>query len=295
MIKKSSGSIILALIAFLFHQPHVFSQDENKTLLWEISGKNLKKPSYLYGTIHIRDKRVFNYDTAVAGAFSRSDVYVMEMVMDKLDPQKQKDAVLMKDSTLDQLMTKQEYKRLDSVLKKRTKMSLMMYNKMKPFFLMSAMQGASLNKDLPEALDMHFLSRAREAGKEVLGLEKLEDQLYAVDNITLRDQVKMLQASLEMDSTQTRKEYEKLISVYLKGDLAGMLKLTADSTLPKSFEKVFIHNRNIKMANGSEKIFKKKSAFIAVGAAHLGGEKGVIELLRKKGYTVKPVKTKFKD
>ena len=105
----------------------------------------------------------------------------------------------------------------------------------------------------------------------------------------------MLISALESDSAKTREEFDKLINVYLKGDLKGMSNQMADTSLPKSFEEVFIHRRNVVMANGADKIIRKKSAFIAVGAAHLGGEKGVIELLRKKGYTVKPVKTAFRN
>jgi uncharacterized protein len=121
-----------------------------------------------------------------------------------------------------------------------------------------------------------------------LGVEVLADQIGAIDQISLEEQGQMLLKALQ-DTSKEVAQYDDLIEMYVNQELDKMLEMMKDSTLPEKFNQAFLIDRNIKMATNVAKFSKKQKMFCAVGAAHLPGDKGVIALLRKKGYTVEPV------
>lgn len=266
-----------------------------QTVLWEITGRRLKQPSYLYGTIHIQDARVFAFGDEVMDAFNNSEAYAMEILMDELDMVEVQNAMFMEDETLKELLSHEEYELLDSIVREKTGQSLFMFNKMKPFFLSSQLMQLDLAKDKADALDMYLLNKAREQGKICLGIEDFSDQVDAIDAISLDDQVKMLMEGLTDTVTSTEDKFEDLIDAYLTGDLEKMYELTKDTALPAEFHQAFLIDRNIKMARNIHRFIRKQSTFNAVGAAHLPGEKGVINLLRKRGYKVEPIIFEWKD
>jgi len=278
-------NLLLVFFALVFVAP-VFSQ----SLLWKVSGKKLKSPSYIYGTIHIQDKRVFSFDNVVSDAFESCDAFAMEILMDELDQQEIMSAMLMEDNSLDKLLTKDEYKILDSIVRGATGSGLILYNKMKPFFLSSQLMQMNISQDMELALDLFLLKNARDAGKECYGVEEFADQINAIDAISYEDQADMLFEGLT-DTTSSNEidKLEEMLVAYMNFDLNELFRMTNDTALPKEFNQAFLIDRNVGMAKNFVKIAKKKSVFCAIGAAHLPGETGVIELLRKKGYTVEPV------
>ncbi|GAB4277487.1 MAG: hypothetical protein Kow0068_00610 [Marinilabiliales bacterium] len=262
-------------------------------MLWEISGKGINK-SYLYGTIHIQDKRVFQYDPIVEEKIKECDAYAMELLLDEIDKEELEKSMYMKKTTIKELLTQEEYKLLDSLMKAKTGMGLILFNKMKPFFISSQLMQTDMSKDMEDALDMHFLKIARQEGKLTFGIEKLSDQVQAIDKISLKDQCKMLMESLN-DTTQATASFDNLLKAYLEANLDTMIILSSDTSLPELFNKAFLIDRNKGMAKNIIKICKKHKTFNAIGAAHLGGKDGVIELIRKKGYIVKPIPFDFFD
>ncbi len=263
-----------------------------QSLLWKITGKGLKKPSYLYGTIHIQDKRVFAFDDTVLNTLKSCEAYAMELNPEKIDGKELKQFMLMKKHTLKDLLTPGEYNELDKFLQDKLGQSALLYNKTKPFFIQSQLMQLSMPKDEEEALDMFFFKQAKDAGMAVYGIEKLKEQLAAVNKISLKDQAKML---METVRDTTNQNFEDLVKAYRNEDLNKLSELLKDTTLPGNFEEAFLIKRNKVMAKRISKLIKKQPTFNAIGAAHLPGEHGVIELLRKKGYTVEPVPFKFKN
>ncbi len=283
------------LLALVLTASFCFSQ----SILWKVTGKKIKSPSYLYGTIHIQDKRVFAFDNTVTDAFDSCDAFAMEILMDEIDPKESQEAMLMPDGkTLKSIMTEQEYHLLDSAFTAATGSSLIMYNRMKPFFVSSAIMQSGMQHDMETALDIYLLNNARKAGKSCYGVEKFIDQINAIDAIKLEDQVKMLMEGLS-DTSDTKGSQEEqlddLLEAYLSFNLEKALEMSSDPSLPPEFNQAFLINRNSGMAKNFLKIAKKQSLFCAVGAAHLPGEEGVINHLRKAGLTVEPVVFKWKD
>ncbi len=274
------------LVSILFI--NLFTTAFTQSLLWKISSDKLEEDSYLYGTIHIQDKRVFAYGKEVSDAFETSKAYAMELILDEIPQDKMKSLMLLKNKTLKDLYTEEDYQLLDQYCQKKLGMGLAMFNKMKPFFLSSQLMQVDFPKDMPLALDADFLNKARKAGKLVLGIEELEDQMGAISKIPLEDQARMLLEGIK-DTNTTNNTFELMVEAYTSFDEEALQKLFADTTLPKEFEEELLIRRNKGMAKNIAKFVKKQSTFNAIGAAHLFGDKGVVALLRKKGFTVEPV------
>lgn len=286
-MKKICLSLLLAFFITLS-----FSQ----SLLWKVTGGDLKQPSYLYGSIHIQDARVFAFDsTVVLGTLQSCDAFAMEILMDEIDPMELKKSQFMpKGKLLSKMMKPADFAKLDSVCKAKLGITAYFVNGYKPFFLSSALQQVDMAKDKEDALDVYFLKKARAAGKNCYGVEQYQDQIAAIDAISLKDQVKMLVESLDENTEDTaQSQFDELLEAYLTYDFDKMLKLSSDPSLPKKFNKVFLIDRNVGMADHFAEIARSQSLFCVVGAAHLAGEKGVPALLRKKGYTVEPVLFQF--
>jgi uncharacterized protein YbaP (TraB family) len=159
------------------------------------------------------------------------------------------------------------------------------FNKLKPFFSSSILLQHQLG-DI-EGFDQYFNEEAKKRKIPSYGLETLEYQLKTVNTISIEEQAKMLMESLGTEMT----EYYKMLDLYLADDLNGLSDVMNNSEMSsESFTENFLKQRNKNWIPEIEKLISKEKTFIAVGAGHLPGEFGVIELLRNKGYSVDSVK-----
>ena len=282
-MSKKLISLIICLLYF-------FTSASAQSILWRVSGKNIQSPSYLYGTIHVQDERVFRFDSTVSDAFKSCDAFAMEVLLDELNMSGLRESMMMpKGQVLSEMLSKSDFALLDSLCKLKLGVSAIFMNSMKPFFIGSALQQADLPKGAENALDLYLLQKARAADKACYGVEQYMDQIKALDAIDMKDQLAMLTEILRDTTNQSANEMEGILDAYLNFDLDRMWEMSLDTSLPKKFSKVLLYDRNVTMAKQFEKIAKKQTLFCAVGCAHLAGEKGVIALLRKKGYKVDPV------
>jgi uncharacterized protein YbaP (TraB family) len=259
------------------------------TLLWKIEGRGMIAPSFLYGTMHTSKDEVFAFMDSVLIDFDKSQAFVMEIDPDSIDKGALQKMILLKgDTTLKSLLTEDEYSSFSKKFRKSTGYPLVLFNKVKPLYLMLMMQEGK-TKDKGQPLDLFFSDLAKKRKKKIYGLEEAEDQMALLNGISTSQQVDLLRHGLQNE--EETEDLEALLEKsYLEGDLETLLHLTeSDTTFGKDFSVRFITRRNVVMARGIERIISKEPAFIAIGAAHLPGEEGVIALLREKGYTVSPV------
>jgi len=266
--------------------------ENNHSLLWEISGNGLKTPSYLYGTIHIQRKEVFAYDSIVQKIFDTCSAYAMEISMDEVNPIKAA-KMMMLEKPLDQLISPEKYARIDSFFRAETGIGIGLRKTTKPFFLMAQLMQKDIGSDMEMALDLYFFNMAKDQKKKTIGIEKFEEQMAAVDQLTVDEQVDLILKGLG-DTTSSMAKFDDLIKVYLEGDLDKMIELSTDTMYPPKFNQAFLIDRNVHMAERIGKHCKDQMTFCAIGAAHLGGPQGVIELMKKDGFTLKPIKTSFR-
>lgn len=279
------------LIVLLFSVFATFGQ----SLLWKVSGKKMKSPSYLYGTIHIQDARVAAFDTTVLNALNRCEAFAVEILFDEIDVRGVRKATMMPEGKyLNTLLSQEDFALLDSICKAKLGIGAIFMNGMKPFFVCSTLEQIDLRHDAEDALDMFLLKKARENGKVCYGLEEYMDQIKAIDAITLKEQTDMLTQFLH-DTAKASQDFDDMLDAYLRFDLDKLEEITQDTALPKKFEKVLVNDRNVTMAKRFLKISGEHTLFCAVGAAHLVGKKGLVALLRKKGYTVEPVPFTWKS
>ncbi len=268
--------------------PAVFSQQSQKSLLWEISGNGLKYSSFLYGTMHTADERVFNFKNNVIEAFNECQTFAMELDMGEVIHSNVMEKLVMDSGfTIQSLLSEGDYKLVSRFFKDSLNQNLAIYNKMQPLFLAGLISQRNLRQDKNEALDLFFYSLAKKQNKPVVGLETMEEQINAFRSISYKDQAEGLVDAVK-NSVQSELEMEKMLADYIAADLDKLLEMTRNQELSDDFVEIFLTKRNINMAERAEVIMKEKSVFIAVGAAHLAGEDGLISQFEKKGYKVNP-------
>ena len=249
-----------------------------QSVLWRVSGRDIQSPSYLYGTINIQDSRVFAFDSTVWHCFNSCEALAVEVLLDRLDYSVVREQMMMpKGQSIAKMLSKEDFAILDSLCKAKMGVGALFLSNMKPFFLSSALQQ----------------EQARNRGMYCYGLEEYMDQIKATDAISIDDQLKILRQTLH-ETADVAASFDSLVLAYLAFDMTMISKMLTDTTLPDNFDKVLVDKRNKTMYKGFRKIAKKQHVFCAVGAAHLPGDKGLIGLLRKKGYTVEPVKFEWK-
>lgn len=279
--------LILLSLAFLQTVGYSQSDKKAKTLLWEVKGKDLSAPSYVYGTMHTTDKRAFRFIPSVNSTFQSCKAFAMEVNPEDADPQMMMAAMKMDSMKLRDLLTAEEYDEMRTLFKQDLRMDLELFQSMKPFYVMSLIMQAKYGKQMAQAVDLHFHKMAKDQDMETYGLETMEEQLSAIDRVPLEEQAQMLLDALK---TNGRKDpSEKLIKYYAKGDLQKMLQMAGEMESSDEFNDGLVTERNYRMVERMIPLISQRPTFVAVGALHLPGEEGVLTLLEKEGYTVSPV------
>ncbi|MCU0340750.1 MAG: TraB/GumN family protein [Spirosomaceae bacterium] len=262
---------------------------QDKSLLWEISSNGLTKPSYVYGTIHLICPKDYFLTDATKKAITDCEQVYLELDMDDpaLMPKMQQMAFFKDGKKIKDYLTSDQYATLAAYFKQKG-MNLDMMGGMKPLTLTSMMYMALLSCP-PQSYEMVFAQMASNTKKEVLGLETLEAQMGVFDSIPYQKQAEML-VVMAKDGEKSVKEFEKMVATYKAQDVEALLKLMDESEMDfDGYEELLLNNRNAAWIPVMQHAMQARPTFFAVGAAHLGGEKGVLQLLRKQGYTVRAV------
>ncbi|AWA30133.1 TraB/GumN family protein [Flavobacterium magnum] len=280
---------IFKLICLLAFVPTQAQAPTEKSLLWEISGKGLKT-SYLFGTMHATCDATLS--PRVTEGLDNTQQLYLELDMD--DPSMQvkmmKGLNMAGGKKMSDLVTPEDYAVVDAFMKKNMGMSLKAVNTFKPFFVSSLMITKLLDCPM-QSIEQELIKVATASNKEILGLETVEEQLSVFDAIPYEAQMNELVKTAKDDMVNDKKEFAALYELYQKQDLNGMLDFskTSKNEMTAKFDTELLTNRNANWIPRIIRIAAEKPTFFGVGAAHLGGENGVISLLRKNGYTVKPV------
>ena len=262
----------------------------NESLLYQIDGNGIET-SYIYGTFHMLPQKDFEMKDKVKEAFVESNLIVLEMDMD--DPDLQSNmmkGIRMKEGmTLDKLLDENEYKVLDKELKNTVGVGLEAFNTMKPFFLAQMLLSKFLGEQ-PASYEGTFIQMAKEHKKEILGLEEVEDQLAIFDAISYESQAEDIMEMVEQED-EMRSIFVKMIDLYKSENITGLYDLFEEYYDDNEDEMdIMLHDRNHKWIPKINSFAKDQSVFFGVGAGHLGGDEGVIQLLKDAGYQVTPLK-----
>ena len=269
-------------------------QKDGNTLLWQISGKGLKQPSFLFGTFHLLCKEDIHFSGQLKKAIRSSDEIYMELKMD--DPSTMLSGMLymnMKDGKkLEDLYTPEEYKRLQAYFSDSLKTPLMLLQKAKPYFLVALLYPKMMNCSTPAGVEEELMKIAKEDNKEIKGLETMQFQASVFDSIPYEWQAKELLKNID-SFPYYKNEFEAMVQMYKNQQLDSMKSMLSKSEFdsPK-YDDLLLNNRNKNWVKQLNVIMNKQSVFVAVGAGHLVGDFGLINLLRKAGYKVEPLENK---
>lgn len=261
----------------------------DNSLLWKIEGKNLKTPSYLLGTIHILPQKDFFLSEAMKQALASTQQVVLELDMD--DPamgmNMLQNASMSDGSTLDKLLSAEDYQKLDVLVKKSTGVGVEVFNKWQPMLVASVAMQQMMDNQIA-SYEMTLVRMAQEAKKEVKGLESIQEQTEAMATIPFPQQAKYLSEILN-DFDKQKALFGKMVELYKSQNINALLDYMVEESGGIDFSSVLLNQRNHKWIPKIGSIASEKSTFFAVGAGHLPGKDGVLALLRKAGFRVTAV------
>jgi uncharacterized protein YbaP (TraB family) len=265
------------------------AQDSRSSLLWEISGNGLSEPSYLFGTFHIMCKQDFRISDTLENKIKGVKQFFGELKLD--DPALQTklmSKLIMNGQTLQSMIPESEYPLISKKFQEITGMPLIMLNNFKPFMSLSLLALNSISCKETVQPETEFVKMAEKYEIPVMGLETVDDQLNAIDKEPIDSQILSLKKTvLNFDSV--KHVMTEMIAVYQQRNIDSLFRYMQLSGMSDDFETVLLDKRNQNWIPIMEAAIRKGAAFFAVGAGHLGGQEGVIHLLRTKGYQLKPV------
>lgn len=294
-MKKILGIILFISIAL----------NVNAQLLWKISGNGLEKPSYIFGTHHLAPLSIKDSIADLPQAIDGTTQVYGEVIMaDMMSPQfmqlMQQQMMIAGDTTLQSLFTPEQLELVSKVVKENMMADLSMLDKLKPAVITQQLTLLFCMKHFgginpQEQLDTYFQQQATQSGKKVGGLETPESQLDVLFNTqTLQRQANLL-FCLVKDIDKAMSQAKRLNEAYLSQNLDDVLKLMEEregnscDPLPGEMESL-LDDRNKAWIEKMPAIMKDAPTFFVVGAGHLPGANGVLNLLKQQGYTVEPMK-----
>ncbi|KQB41108.1 TraB/GumN family protein [Flavobacterium aquidurense] len=276
--------IVIVLIFSTTTQAQTNSPKLENSLLWEVSGNGLSKPTYLYGTIHMICSGDYFLSEKTKKAFDVSEKLILEVNLD--DPTQMTDMqqMVMGKEPLSKSLTPEQLTKLDAILKKSGGITLQQVDSFSLMSVMSLILSKSFECSDMKFYEMDFIASAKKRKEQIGGLETVKSQFKSFENAY---SVNEMIAMLEESDTELSKD---MVVAYKQEKLEDLYEIiTAEKVMNDKAKKYMLYERNINWAKILPEMMKNESLFVAVGSAHLAGDLGLINLLRKAGYIVKPV------
>ncbi|MEH0156904.1 TraB/GumN family protein [Limibacter armeniacum] len=290
MIKSSISKLLtLSLILSLVCTFSLSAQQAN-SLLWEIKGKTSVQPSYLYGTFHIKDKRVFQFNDSLMNKLESCEAYAGEVSIELDSMQQLMRAILLPEGkSLKDFYSDKEYKIIKTYFEKLEKEGKSIapfaaLEKMKPFALLGIISSEYGNSEMESAMDEYLWNLAKSKGKEMKGVESISEQLNAFEKLPPQIVVEAIE-----EHEKSGKQIEKMIEYYSDENIEKLHDLIQKDKTAALYAEELLDKRNEVMAERIAKMTDTQPTFITIGAGHLAGKTGVLQLLKKKGYKVRPI------
>ncbi len=255
-------------------------------ILWRVSRAGMKD-SHVFGTIHVGDEAIVNIPDKVDTSLRNSDHFVMEAMPDMEQSAQLSGMMFFQDGRrLNEMVSESMFNRIAGILQSYH-LPENAIPALKPW---AAFVTMSYPADMRKILDLELMQIAAENGIQVHGLETLVEQGRLFNQLAMENQLRLL-ADTVCHYETVQKDFEVMKSLYLERDLKGLYvhgqsHAFNDNSIYESLTKRILHERNHTMVERMQPLLEKGNAFIAIGAMHLPGEEGVLNLLHEQGYTV---------
>lgn len=303
-VKQVKNVMTMKKRSLLFVVLAVFAIAAQAQLLWKISGNGLARPSYVLGTHHFAPSSFLDEIPGMQQAFDGCDVVIGEMDMEasmSFDSQMAIAQALMAppDSTLDKLYSPEDYKIIEEAFNKycgSLGIPFSMMNRLKPAGISMQMQAVMSAENMPDfiendAIDFAVQKRGKKIGRPAMGFETVEEQIgFIVSKPIARQAEDLLESCKKGDAMVD--ELSMLTGAYMSQDLSKIETVFNDpeiNSMDAGDLDVLINNRNRNWIEKLVPMMPERACLVCVGAGHLFGDKGLLQLLRDRGYTVEPM------
>lgn len=263
---------------------------QQNSLLWEINGRGLQHPSYLFGTIHMICPDDFFLTPSMKSTFGKAHTVYLEINLDDPSaPMKLMGMIQYKDGRkLSDFFDTTDYSDLGRFVHDSLKMDVHFFERFKPLMLYSMMSAKMLPCAKEQAYETEFVRMAKEANKPIRGLETMEEQVSIFDSIPGKVQAGMIMDMVRHYDSQ-KLDFHRMVTFYKAQEVDSLFEMLQESPDTKIDQDLLLNRRNRKWVPLISAAMRQGPCFIAVGAGHLGGPQGLLSLLRRQGYTVKAV------
>lgn len=279
------------LLSFLAALPlWAWAQEPQNALMWRLSPAEGGSPSYLLGTVHSRDARAYTAIHLAEAAMNATGGMFGELDLDANRQAKStlaSHAMMSGGKSLKDLYSPGKYKRVEKALRAKVGPLFIMLTHMKPILLSAMLTEESMGKDSSLVLDDYLQTRAKELGLRTGGIETIAEQFAAMDALPLKEQADLLYETVRANGHD--RDMDRLLDAYAKQDLAAIASLMKDGDMSAALSRSLLTDRNKVMAQRIDSLMKEAPALFAIGAAHLPGDGGVLDLLRLTGHAIAPV------
>lgn len=278
---KSIAICALTLVSFT-----IFAQD-NKSLLWQISGKGLEKPSYVFGTIHMICQEDYIMTETIQNTLKNVDAFYAEIDFSNPENMAVLQQSMMSETPLSQRLNNEQYQKLQQLLKEVVDLDITQFEHLTDAAIVSMVTFKSFPCTDFKMYEMELLQTAAAAEKKMGGLETAAEQMEILGKSLGINAVFEMLNDLKKDGFKSTKE---MVALYTNQDVQGLYDyMKKSSYMTDEVYNEMLTKRNHNWINEMPELMKNQSVFFAVGAAHLSGNNGVLKLLKDNGYTVKPV------
>ena len=289
-MKKTA--ICLLLFFSLFSSVVVLSQTQsNNSLLWRVTGNGLTKPSYLFGTMHVYDKKAFNFKDSLYSFLEQAEGFALEFNPDSanmvIEAYMNGSVRAHRDEDQDMDISSSDLKAMQkkmpgekSDLVKEDKKSMVDY------FIARLLASDKKQKDAMNTfMDAFLYQMAKQYDKRMFGLEAMTSQIEALGSLSKGLKTKKFVNLLDKWDPE---EESPIAELYYRENIDS-INIFFTTYFTEASLNGFLYERNKVMAAKMDSLMRLQSMFTAVGAAHLPGDKGIIALLKQRGYTIEPV------
>lgn len=271
---------------------------EKNALVWQIMppntveernpdslGKGGKKASYLLGTMHVRDARAFQFEHKFYEHILECQAFATEFNLDEAQNDTGLALYLPDNLQLSDLIKPKTFAKISRVVEQKMGLPLTQFNSLKPMMVTNLLTESVLQSDRMMSLDETLWRFAKENGRVLRGIETFDEQVEILKKMSLEEQVKGLK-DLSANFSKFRRQLLSMAQLYEQADIQKLYKAARRST--KGSRRLLLFDRNEKMAQRIADLSQEMTLCAAIGAGHLAGKKGVLRLLKDRGFEVKP-------
>jgi len=263
-------------------------KSKKNNLLWQFTDPESGRTSYIFGTIHLRDERVYFRTKEVESLIEDCDVFMAEYPLDDAG-----DSTIMSALQFDNgkhlrnHIPNKKFDKLNEMLYKSFGIDLERLGFFKPMVIENMLTESIFDNDYEFPMDIILWNFAKENGKIVVGAETTKSQIDIMKKLSIKQQVKSL-IDIGRNPKRYRKKIKKLIKLYENQNLRELYRQSVKSL--GKMKDILVFKRNINIVESILQYSNNQKVFVAVGAGHLAGNKGILKLLKEKGYKVEAMR-----